>query len=371
MSLQHLDALLSYTGLVSLATTSVYIGSLGSYKPPKRTKNSKSPTDSDSDDEEELTERLSSSDAVWFPIIGSVVLGGFYLAFKYLGDDWINKLMGYYFLITGILCVWNCLTSLTTHIIPPSTYKKRTPKIKLTSLNTSIRLPTLLLFIPSTLPSLFFFFGSTKSTSTTLVSNVLALSFAHTALSTLKLDSLQTGWVFGTSVMVKVATSLNVPIKLLFPRSVLSLLSLVPKPESNPNMLLGLGDVVIPGTLVALAYRLDMHFWMKEKEMKEKDENEKGKGEGKGAVRGGGTRTSYLRATLIGYFTGLSMAFAAMHIFRAAQPALLYLSPTCCLSFIFNAIQRDELGYVWSWEDGAEEKERKEKEKKEKEGKES
>ncbi|KAG8763679.1 hypothetical protein FRC12_008447, partial [Ceratobasidium sp. 428] len=348
--------------------------------PPKRTK---SPThsDSDSDDEEELTERLSSSDAVWFPIIGSVVLGGFYLAFKYLGDDWINKLMGYYFLITGILCVWNCLTSLTTHIFPPS-YTKRTPKIKL-PFDTSIRLPTLLLLIPSTLPSLFFFFGSTKST--TLVSNVLALSFAHTALSTLKLDSLQTGcvllgglffydvwWVFGTSVMVKVATSLNVPIKLLFPRSVLSLLSLVPKPESNPNMLLGLGDVVIPGTLVALAYRLDMHFWMKEKDMKEKDKN--GKGTGRGMVQGGGgggKRTSYLRATLIGYFTGLSMAFAAMHIFRAAQPALLYLSPTCCLSFIFNAIQREELGYVWSWEDGAEEKERKEKEKKEKEGKES
>ncbi|KAG8719544.1 hypothetical protein FRC09_010982 [Ceratobasidium sp. 395] len=360
MSLQHLDALLSYTGLVSLATTSVYIGSLGSYKPPKRTKSpTNSNNDSDSDDEEELTERLSSSDAVWFPIIGSVVLGGFYLAFKYLGDDWINKLMGYYFLITGILCVWNCLTSLTTHILPTSTYKKHTPKIKLTPLNTSIRLPTLLLLIPSTLPSLFFFFGSTKST--TLVSNVLALSFAHTALSTLKLDSLQTGWVFGTSVMVTVATSLNVPIKLLFPRSILSLLSLVPKPESNPNMLLGLGDVVIPGTLVALAYRLDMHLRTKTKE------------NGKDIKRavGGGKGSSYLRATLIGYFTGLSMAFAAMHVFRAAQPALLYLSPTCCLSFIFNAIQRDELGYVWSWEDGADEKERKEKEKKEKEGKES
>ncbi|KAG8758075.1 hypothetical protein FRC12_010099 [Ceratobasidium sp. 428] len=176
--------------------------------------------------------------------------------------------------------------------------------------------------------------------------------------------------------MVKVATSLNVPIKLLFPRSVLSLLSLVPKPESNPNMLLGLGDVVIPGTLVALAYRLDMHLlWVKEKDVKVKDESGKGKGNGngKGTVRGGerGKRTSYLRATLIGYFTGLSMAFAAMHIFRAAQPALLYLSPTCCLSFIFNAIRRDELAYVWGWEDGAEEKERKEKEKKEKEGKES
>ncbi|KAG8685693.1 hypothetical protein FRC08_012965 [Ceratobasidium sp. 394] len=68
------------------------------------------------------------------------------------------------------------------------------------------------------------------------------------------------------------------------------------------------------------------------------------------------------------------MAFAAMHVFRAAQPALLYLSPSCCLSFIFNAMRRNELGYVWNWEDGADEKKEKEKaekEKKDKEGKES
>ncbi|KAG8694308.1 hypothetical protein FRC08_008570 [Ceratobasidium sp. 394] len=84
MALQHLDALVSYTGLVALATTSVCLGSLGSHK-PRRQKSLKK-DDVDSDDEDELGERLSSSDAIWFPVIGSVVLGGFYLAFKYLGD---------------------------------------------------------------------------------------------------------------------------------------------------------------------------------------------------------------------------------------------------------------------------------------------
>lgn len=107
--------------------------------------------------------------------------------------------------------------------------------------------------------------------------------------------------------MVKVATTLDVPIKLLWPRSILSFLSLIPpsQPGKSPNMLLGLGDVVIPGTLVALAYRLDMH------QRKER----------KGKVGG----ASYFRATLVGYAVGLSMAFAAMHVFSAAQPALLYL----------------------------------------------
>lgn len=105
--------------------------------------------------------------------------------------------------------------------------------------------------------------------------------------------------------MVKVATTLDVPIKLLWPRSILTFLSLLPPSQStkSPNMLLGLGDVVIPGTLVALAYRLDMH---------QRKENKVG-----GA--------SYFRATLGGYAVGLSMAFAAMHVFGVAQPALLYL----------------------------------------------
>ncbi|KAG8744458.1 hypothetical protein FRC10_010128 [Ceratobasidium sp. 414] len=367
MALQHLDALLAYTGLVALATTSVYLGSLGSHKPRRQKEG-----DADSDDEDDLGERLSASDAIWFPVIGSVVLGGFYLAFKYLGDEWINKLMGYYFLVAGVASVWNCLASLAKYLFPRA--YKSTPLIPLPLVGIKLRLPTLVLLLPSALPSLYYFVTKSKSA---LLTDILALSVAHSALSTLKLDSLQTGcvllgglffydvwWVFGTSVMTTVATSLDIPVKLLFPRSILSLLSLVPAPEKNQNMLLGLGDVVIPGTLVALAHRLDMHLRRKKQQGNEKD-NVKGK-------RKAGS--SYLRATLIGYFVGLSMAFAAMHMFSAAQPALLYLSPSCCLAFIFNAVKRDELGYVWNWEDGADEKKEKEKadkEKKDKEGKES
>ena len=112
--------------------------------------------------------------------------------------------------------------------------------------------------------------------------------------------------------MVTVATSLDVPIKLLFPRSVLSLFSLVPALD-RPTMLLGLGDVVIPGTLVALAHRLDKHLELEARKSKPGEMKKNGKG------------TTYLRATLIAYSIGLSMAFAAMHIFQAAQPALLYL----------------------------------------------
>ncbi|KAL5631959.1 hypothetical protein ACGC1H_000100 [Rhizoctonia solani] len=361
--IQHIDSVLTYGGLVALASASVYAGSLGSYKAPKPLKSQRPTDEDDSDDEEELSERLGASEAVLFPIIGSVVLGGLYLAFKYWGVDWINKFLGYYFCVMGTGCVWSCLLGATKMILGPRKYKSMPQyRIKFSSDAKPLlkfRLPTAALFPVAVIPSLSFFLSDPKSS---LMTDILALSFSHTAMGTMKTDSLQTGcillcglflydiwWVFGTKVMVTVATSLTIPIKLLWPRSILTYLSILPRPENwNSTMLLGLGDVVIPGLLVALAHRLDMHLRRKGM-LKPSDEQ------------------TYFRATMIGYTVGLSMAFAAMHVFRAAQPALLYLSPTCCLSFIFTALKRKEWAYVWNWEDGAEEeKERKEWEEKQK-----
>merc|ERR1719410_1017802 len=63
-------------------------------------------------------------------------------------------------------------------------------------------------------------------------------------------------WVFGTEVMVTVAKSLDGPIKILFPRT------LVPDPETGKldMSLLGLGDIVIPGFFLALLLRFDAHM---------------------------------------------------------------------------------------------------------------
>lgn len=46
-----------------------------------------------------------------------------------------------------------------------------------------------------------------------------------------------------------------------------------------------------------------------------------------------------------------------MHTFRAAQPALLYLSPACILSVLATAAVRGELQDLWSFADGEEEDE--------------
>ena len=67
--------------------------------------------------------------------------------------------------------------------------------------------------------------------------------------------------------------------------------------------MLGLGDVVIPGIFVALALRYDVY----------REQNRKG------------TRRVIFWASLTGYSLGLFTTMVVMHVFKAAQPALLYI----------------------------------------------
>jgi minor histocompatibility antigen H13 len=99
--------------------------------------------------------------------------------------------------------------------------------------------------------------------------------------------------------MVKVATSLDIPIKLLWPKSMT--FSTV-----NGFTILGLGDVVIPGAFIALALRFDYYRCMN-------------------ATPPAPFRKPYFFATLFAYITGLSTTMTVMHVFGKAQPALLYL----------------------------------------------
>lgn len=149
--------------------------------------------------------------------------------------------------------------------------------------------------------------------------------------------------------MVKVATSLDVPIKLLWPKSLTF-------SGDNGYTMLGLGDIVIPGMFVALALRYDFH-------------------------RSGASATSasfskpYFIAAMFAYVTGLVTTMAVMHFFKAAQPALLYLrsvyfdaylrgillmmtscSPACILSFLITALARGEFSEAWKWSDEPERK---------------
>lgn len=102
------------------------------------------------------------------------------------------------------------------------------------------------------------------------LTNFLGFSFSYGALQFMSPSTFWTGslilgslffydiyFVFFTPLMVTVATKLDVPIKLLFPRPA--------GPNDDPAVqalaMLGLGDIVIPGMMVGLALRFDLFLY--------------------------------------------------------------------------------------------------------------
>ncbi|KAG5645210.1 hypothetical protein DXG03_006728 [Asterophora parasitica] len=384
MSSPDWGLLSSYAGLLALACGSIYVGSFGSLpvrvqimwqitgsyvylnfiKNPKRVDDH--PEDSD-DEYFEEPERMTSEDAWLFPVVGSGALLGLYTIVQYFGKQWINWFLGWYFSATGVLSIWKSSVSLA-HFLLGSTRWKQFDKTKISImkgnnslLTLSWRTPTIFLFPLSVIPSAVYSL-STADRKSVLITDILSLSFSHNALLMLKIDSFQTGtflltglffydiwWVFGTEVMVKVATTLDVPIKLLWPKS-------LDFSSARGFTMLGLGDIVIPGAVIAFALRYDHH-------------------RSKAPAQGSFPKP-YFYAALIAYFLGLVTTMGVMHFFHKAQPALLYLrydlprfrsnseahvwcppcSPACILSFVLTATVRGELMEVWKWSDEPEAK---------------
>lgn len=61
----------------------------------------------------------------------------------------------------------------------------------------------------------------------------------------------------------------------------------------------------------------------------------------------------YFYTVLVAYISGLVTTVAIMHTFRAAQPALLYLSPACIGSVVLCALMRGELSELWAFDDAS------------------
>jgi minor histocompatibility antigen H13 len=107
--------------------------------------------------------------------------------------------------------------------------------------------------------------------------------------------------------MVTVAKGIDAPIKILSPRS----------SHSNDFAMLGLGDIVVPGLVIALCLRFDLHRHA----LRHPKSNDVGPYSKFGK--------SYFVVAVLSYVFGLGVTMGVMHWTRKAQPALLYLSPAC------------------------------------------
>lgn len=231
------------------------------------------------------------------------------------------------------------------------------------------------------------------------LTNFLGFSFCYGALQFMSPSTFWTGslilgslffydiyFVFYTPLMVTVATKLDIPIKLLFPRP--------PTPSEAPDTtslaMLGLGDIVIPGMMLGLALRFDLFLYYKRKgdqRAQNGAEQESVKPQYQSATGGWGERfwtgsmkpkgpeleppyhdsrsfpKTYFKASVVGYTVGMLTTLLVMQVFKHAQPALLYLVPGVLISLWATALFRGEVREMWEFSDGEEEEEEEDKEK--------
>jgi minor histocompatibility antigen H13 len=110
--------------------------------------------------------------------------------------------------------------------------------------------------------------------------------------------------------MVTVAKGIDAPIKILASKTPFS--STLP----SDFAMLGLGDIVIPGLVIALCLRFDLARYAKAHSTKDV------------TSRSSFTKP-YFWVGIVSYVLGLATTMGVMHWTRHAQPALLYLSPAC------------------------------------------
>eukprot|EP00741_Cyanophora_paradoxa_P022902 tig00021525_g22122.t1 len=151
--------------------------------------------------------------------------------------------------------------------------------------------------------------------------------------------------LFGENVMVKVATQptqnpaqklaevlkvpkalqpvaeLQLPVKLIVPRDLIWA-----DPEKGALML-GLGDIAIPGLLISYALRFESRL--------------------RGALAAGKPGTPYFRVSVGGYAVGVACAFVASFVYGVAQPALLYLVPSTLSPVLLLAWKQGDAPGMW------------------------
>lgn len=231
------------------------------------------------------------------------------------------------------------------------------------------------------------------------LTNLVGFGFSYNAMQILSPTTFVTGslilgsmffydiyFVFFTPIMITVATSLEVPIKLVFPRPA--------RPDApdarTSHAMLGLGDVVLPGMMIGLALRFDLFLFYLRRQMVVTRASKDGSGVLQEIVKPryfslAGRWTdlfwthswfgrplfnspkddqseapftfpkTYFRASIVGYVLGMLVTLGVMQVFEHGQPALLYLVPGVLGSLWLTALCRGELPLMLGFSEAEEE----------------
>lgn len=306
----------------------------------------------------EPRETLRQEEAYQFPIVGSFALFMLYLAFKYLDKDLVNLFVGLYFAAAGILAVTITLTPPVEYCLLPwipnrrfgwkRTVKHGLPEWLAGPSPWDLGFTCHFSFVLASLMALILIALYFTSQKAWFLNNVVAICFCLQGIRNFSVGSFQIAavlliglffydifWVFGTEVMVTVATNLDGPIKILLPRGSIEKDAVTGKLNLS---LLGLGDIVIPGFFLALMLRFDFHLFVTQSNYKDKSADYD-----PFHVEHTPFPKPYFHSTLVGYILGLATTLFVMFRFNAAQPALLYLVPACLGTSFGCAMIRGEV----------------------------
>ena len=297
------------------------------------------------------TESMTKKDAYKFPLMGSVMLFGLFLAFKFLPKDMVNMVLTLYFILLGTL---GLVATVERFFVfdgsddsPHWLKKQREINVPGPFEPFEFSILEMLLCIPAA--GFCYWYYMTKHW---LANNVLGLAFSLQGVEHLSLGTVQNGvillcglffydvfWVFCTPVMVSVAKNFDAPIKLLFPKAL----------GSTEYSMLGLGDIVIPGIMVAIILRYDV-----QKHMTGYVDGTRGKmSHATGSPR-------FFYSCFLGYVIGIASTIVVMNVFNAAQPALLYIVPSVLACTFTHAWMAGETKALFHWSEAPVTKEEKE-----------
>uniref|UniRef100_A0A6M2DDK2 Putative signal peptide peptidase n=1 Tax=Xenopsylla cheopis TaxID=163159 RepID=A0A6M2DDK2_XENCH len=334
---------IAYGSLVVMAVLPIFFGAFRSVKHHTEQKKNSQETG-------EKPEAMTTKEAMMFPIIASLALLGLYIFFQLFSKEYINQLLTGYFFFLGILALSHLMSPIISSLVPAAI-----PKIpfhihcsrgdgaqKEDFINYKFSSHDIVCLIVSSIIG-----GWYLLKKHWIANNLFGIAFAINGVELLHLNNVVTGcillsglffydifWVFGTNVMVTVAKSFEAPIKLVFPQDLLS-----NGLNASNFAMLGLGDIVVPGIFIALLLRFDKSL--------KRDTN------------------TYFYATFAAYFFGLLATIFVMHVFKHAQPALLYLVPACMGTPIALALVKGDIKALFNYEDHpSEEKESQQKKKK-------
>ncbi|XP_039219782.1 minor histocompatibility antigen H13 isoform X2 [Crotalus tigris] len=318
---------LAYGSLVVMALLPIFFGALRSVTCAK----GKNASD--------MPETITSRDAARFPIVASCTLLGLYLFFKIFSQEYINLLLSMYFFVLGILALSHTISPMMNKCFPVNFPNKQyqllftqgSGEAKEEIVNYEFDTKDLVCLAMSSIVGVWYLLRKHW-----IANNLFGLAFSLNGVELLHLNNVSTGcillgglfiydvfWVFGTNVMVTVAKSFEAPIKLVFPQDLLE-----KGLEADNFAMLGLGDIVIPGIFIALLLRFDISLKKN-------------------------THT-YFYTSFVAYILGLSLTIFIMHVFKHAQPALLYLVPACIGFPLLVALAKGEVTDMFSYESSAE-----------------